>query len=225
MSADVGPNNETYFEHSYLSRHWGFPLVEGADLTVRDNRVYLKTLGGLNPVDVILRRMDDTFCDPLELRSDSLLGVPGLVQAARAGHVYIANALGSGLVETPSLMAFLPGLCRHMLARSCACRRWPRGGAARTSLGLGAREPRAAGDQADLPAVRRQGRVSGRHDSGRAPAAGPAHRGAAGPVRRPGAGGPVHDAGAHAQGLQPRHVVLRVLAAWDGAGYRVMRAA
>ena len=87
----------------------------GDDLTVRDRRVYLKTLAGLNPVDVIVRRMDDDFCDPLELRGDSLLGVPGLVQAARAGTVYIANALGSGLVEMPALMAFLPGLCRHLL--------------------------------------------------------------------------------------------------------------
>ena len=110
-----GPHNETYFEHSFLARHWGFPLVEGADLTVRDNRVYLKTLAGLEPVDVILRRLDDSFCDPLELRGDSLLGVPGLVQAVRSGNVCIANALGSGLVETPALMAFLPGLCRHLL--------------------------------------------------------------------------------------------------------------
>ncbi len=72
-----GPDSETYFEHSYLSRHWGFPLVGGADLTVRDNRVYVKTLVGLSQVDIILRRMDDDFCDPLELRGDSLLGIPG----------------------------------------------------------------------------------------------------------------------------------------------------
>ena len=111
----AGPNSETYFEHSFFARQWDFPLVGGADLTVRDSRVYLKTLAGLNPVDVILRRLDDDFCDPLELRGDSLLGVPGLVQAARAGTVFIANCLGSGLVETPALMAFLPGLCRHVL--------------------------------------------------------------------------------------------------------------
>ena len=105
-----GPHNETYFEHSFLARHWGFPLVEGADLTVRDNQVFLKTLAGLEPVDLILRRVDDGFCDPLELRGDSLLGVPGLLQAVRAGNVAIANALGSGLMETPAHMAFLPGL-------------------------------------------------------------------------------------------------------------------
>src|SRR5262245_43261951 len=110
-----GPHNETYFEHSFLAGQWGFALVEGADLTVLDRRVYLKTLGGLKPVDVILRRLDDAFCDPLELRGDSLLGVPGLVEAVRSGSVVIDNALGSGLVETAANMAFLPGLCRHLL--------------------------------------------------------------------------------------------------------------
>ena len=110
-----GPYNETYFEHSFLARYLGYTLVEGGDLTVRDNKVFLKTLGGLLPVDMILRRQDDNFCDPLELREDSKLGVPGLVHAVRAGNVAIANALGSGLAETPALSAFLPGLCRHLL--------------------------------------------------------------------------------------------------------------
>jgi hypothetical protein len=77
--------------------------------------VYLRTLGGLKPVDVILRRLDDAFSDPLELRGDSLLGVPGLVEAVRNGSVIIDNALGSGLVETAANMAFLPGLCRQLL--------------------------------------------------------------------------------------------------------------
>jgi len=110
-----GPYNETYSEHVYLARYLGFPLVEGGDLTVRNQRVFLKTLEGLQPVDVIIRRADDTFCDPLELRSDSILGLPGLVEAARAGHVVIANALGSGAVETPALAAFLPALARRLL--------------------------------------------------------------------------------------------------------------
>ena len=110
-----GPYNETYFEHAFLARYLGYTLVEGGDLTVRDNRVFLKTLGGLLPVDMILRRQDDGFCDPLELRADSKLGVPGLVHAIRAGNVAVANALGSGLAETPALSAFLPGLCRHLL--------------------------------------------------------------------------------------------------------------
>jgi uncharacterized circularly permuted ATP-grasp superfamily protein/uncharacterized alpha-E superfamily protein len=110
-----GPFNETYFEHSYIARYLGFTLVEGADLTVRDRFVYLKTVDGLEQVDVILRRVDDSFCDPLELRSDSLLGVPGLVDAIVAGNVRVANALGSGLIETAAVMPFLPGLSRHLL--------------------------------------------------------------------------------------------------------------
>jgi uncharacterized circularly permuted ATP-grasp superfamily protein/uncharacterized alpha-E superfamily protein len=110
-----GPLNETYFEHSYTARYLGFTLVEGADLTVRDRCVYLKTVDGLEKVDVILRRVDDSFCDPLELRSDSLLGVPGLVDAIVAGNVKVANALGSGLIETAAVMPFLPGLSRHLL--------------------------------------------------------------------------------------------------------------
>jgi len=110
-----GPYNETYFEHAYLARYLGYTLVEGGDLTVRDERVYLKLLGGLQPVDVILRRLDDTYCDPLELRRDSFLGVPGLVQAVRAGNVALANPLGTGVLQTPVLKVFLPGICRHLL--------------------------------------------------------------------------------------------------------------
>ena len=110
-----GPRNETYFEHAYLARYLGFPLVEGADLTVRDNKVYLKTLNGLQLVDLILRRVDGDYCDPLELRNDSLLGVAGLVEAVRAGNVVVANGLGSGVVESEALMAFYPGLCRSLL--------------------------------------------------------------------------------------------------------------
>ena len=84
-------------------------------MTVRDRSVFLKTVSGLEPVDVILRRVDDTFCDPLELRSDSLLGVSGLVDAIVAGNVQVANALGSGLIESAAIMPFLPGLARHLL--------------------------------------------------------------------------------------------------------------
>src|ERR1700689_1352964 len=110
-----GPYNETYFEHSYLARYLGFRLVQGGDLTVRDSRVFLKTLEGLKQVDVILRRVDDSFCDPIELRSDSYLGVAGLVEAVRAGNVTVANALGSGLIETSAFMPFFPGLSQRML--------------------------------------------------------------------------------------------------------------
>src|SRR5215471_10129639 len=110
-----GPYNETYFEHAFLARYLGYTLVEGGDLTVRENRVFLKTLGGLLPVDVIVRRVDDSYCDPLELLPDSILGVAGLLQAARSGNVAIVNALGSGLAESPAYAAFLPGLCRSLL--------------------------------------------------------------------------------------------------------------
>ena len=111
-----GPQQRNpYFEQTYLARYLGYMLVEGQDLTVRDNYVFLKTLSGLERVDVILRRVDDDFCDPLELRNDSMLGVPGLVEAIRAGNVTVANALGTGLVQSPAFMSFLPGLCRHVL--------------------------------------------------------------------------------------------------------------
>src|SRR5579862_4025649 len=111
-----GPYNETYFEQAYLARYLGYTLVEGGDLAVRDQCVYLKTLGGLHRVDVILRRMDDDYCDPLELRADSFLGVRGLVQSVRSGNVAIANPLGSGLAETDALKPFLPVLCKHLLS-------------------------------------------------------------------------------------------------------------
>ena len=110
-----GPFTATYFEHAYLARHLGFPLVEGNDCTVRDRRVFLKTLEGLQQIDVIIRRVDDAWCDPLELRDDSVLGIPGLVDAYRAGNVAISNAPGSGAVETTAILAFLPALSRHLL--------------------------------------------------------------------------------------------------------------
>ena len=113
-----GPYNETYFEHAFLARYLGYTLVEGGDLTVRDNRVFLKTLGGLLPVDLIVRRQDDTYCDPLELRADSMLGVPGLMQAVRSGNVTVANALGSGLVESAAPASFCRGSAAASWAKS-----------------------------------------------------------------------------------------------------------
>jgi uncharacterized circularly permuted ATP-grasp superfamily protein/uncharacterized alpha-E superfamily protein len=110
-----GPYNETYFEHAYLARYLGYPLVEGHDLTVRGDTVYLKTLRGLKRVHVILRRQDDDYCDPLELRGDSALGIPGLLGAVRAGRVTVANALGSGLIGSSALMGFMPGVCERLL--------------------------------------------------------------------------------------------------------------
>ena len=110
-----GPLNETYFEHAYLAAYLGFTLVQGDDLTVRDGRVWLKSLSGLQAVDVILRRVDDSFCDPLELRSNSQLGVAGLLDAVRRGNVAIANPLGSSVLENSGLLAFLPRLSRYFL--------------------------------------------------------------------------------------------------------------
>jgi len=110
-----GPSNAAFFEHSYLANYLGFTLVQGADLSVRDGALWLRTLGRLERIDALLRRVDDCWCDPLELREDSLLGVPGLVQSVRAGNVTITNALGSGVLEHPGLMTFLPRLCQHLL--------------------------------------------------------------------------------------------------------------
>lgn len=115
-----GPHNETYFEHAYLARYLGVPLVEGGDLMVRGERLYLKTVEGLEPVHGVLRRLDDDFCDPLELRPDSTLGVPGLLQAVRAGSVVIANALGSGFLESPAVQGFLPAICERLLGAALA---------------------------------------------------------------------------------------------------------
>lgn len=112
-----GPYNETYFEHAFLAREMGFPLVEGQDLTVRDEKVWLRTLEGLRRVHVILRRVDDIWCDPLELRDDSALGVAGLVAAVRAGTVAVTNALGSGILETGALLGYLPSLAEHLLGQ------------------------------------------------------------------------------------------------------------
>ena len=109
-----GPHNETYFEHSFLARHLGFPLVEGQDLLVRGDAVHLKTLRGLRRVHAILRRLDDDYCDPVELRADSALGVPGLLHAVRAGNVLLANALGSGVLETGALAGFLPAVSERL---------------------------------------------------------------------------------------------------------------
>jgi uncharacterized alpha-E superfamily protein len=110
-----GPLNETYFEHAYLARYLGFVLVEGDDLTVRDDTVYMRTISGLKRADVLLRRLDADFADPLELNPASKLGVPGLAGAVRQRNVAIANALGAGLVEARAMLGFLPGLARRVL--------------------------------------------------------------------------------------------------------------
>lgn len=110
----AGPGTSNFFEDIYLARYLGFTLVQGDDLGVRDDRVVLKTLGGLTPVDVIVRRVESHLCDPLDLVGDSVYGVAGLLQAVRKGTVVVANALGSGLVQSPAFMAFLAPLCRAL---------------------------------------------------------------------------------------------------------------
>ncbi|MEZ6090666.1 MAG: circularly permuted type 2 ATP-grasp protein [Pirellulaceae bacterium] len=110
-----GPSSENYFEDAYLSRYLGYTLVEGADLTVRDRQVWLKTLGGLYPVDVILRRPNTADCDSLEMPTHWGGAIAGLVDAASAGHVAITNPLGCGLVESPIFMAYIGVLCKTLL--------------------------------------------------------------------------------------------------------------
>lgn len=112
-----GPANETYFEHAYLARVLGFPLVEGGDLAVVGDSLWLRDVEGARRIDVLLRRVDAAFMDPLELDTTSRLGVPGLVQAVRAGGVSIANALGSGLVEMPALRAFIGPLAERLTGK------------------------------------------------------------------------------------------------------------
>lgn len=112
-----GPYNETYFEHAYLARYLGLSLVQGNDLTVRDQKLYLKTLQGLQPVHGLLKRVDDDWLDPLELRADSSLGVPGLLQAVRSSNVLVANTPGSGFLESNALLGFMPGLARELLGQ------------------------------------------------------------------------------------------------------------
>ncbi|GAB3275269.1 circularly permuted type 2 ATP-grasp protein [Parahaliea aestuarii] len=115
-----GAYNETYFEHLFLANYLGYSLVQGSDLTVRDGYVWLKTLGGLSRIDVILRRVDDDYCDPVELRPDSQLGVPGLLEVVRAGRVAVANPLGCGVLENTALLKYLPAAARHLLGREPA---------------------------------------------------------------------------------------------------------
>ncbi len=110
-----GVYNSAYFEHTYLARQMGIELVEGRDLVVHDNIVYMRTTGGLRRVDVIYRRVDDDFIDPLAFRSDSTLGVPGLFNAYRAGNVSLANALGTGVADDKAIYAYVPKIIRYFL--------------------------------------------------------------------------------------------------------------
>lgn len=110
-----GQLNETYFEHAYIARYLGLMLLEGEDLVVENGQVMVRTVAGLKPVSVLWRRMDASFVDPLELRYDSRIGTPGMVEAVRSGSISMINALGTGILETRALAAFMPRLCQHLL--------------------------------------------------------------------------------------------------------------
>jgi uncharacterized circularly permuted ATP-grasp superfamily protein/uncharacterized alpha-E superfamily protein len=110
-----GPRSHAAFEHAFLASQLGYSLVEGSDLCVRGGRVWLRSLGHLQPVHVILRRLDARFCDPLELMADSQLGVAGLIEACRVGNVTVVNTLGSSVIENPGLLPYLPAVALHLL--------------------------------------------------------------------------------------------------------------
>lgn len=110
-----GVYNSAYFEHCYLAKQMGVPIVEGRDLIVRNDRVFMRTTRGLQQVHVIYRRIDDDFLDPLVFREDSLLGVPGLVQAYRCGHVALANSIGTGVADDKAMYALVPKMIRYYL--------------------------------------------------------------------------------------------------------------
>ncbi|NIJ51082.1 circularly permuted type 2 ATP-grasp protein [Dyadobacter arcticus] len=110
-----GPNNEAYFEHAYLASYLGYTLAQGDDLLVRNGCVWLKSIDGLQKVDVIIRRIDDDWCDPLELREESRLGVPGLLQAIRLGNVQVLNAPGTSVLENHAFLAFMENICQYFL--------------------------------------------------------------------------------------------------------------
>ncbi|MEE8600403.1 circularly permuted type 2 ATP-grasp protein [Euzebya tangerina] len=219
-----GSRNETAFEHAFLAARLGLSLVEGSDLVVRDGRVWLRSLGNLEAVDVILRRMDAEWCDPLELRPDSLIGVPGLGQAVRSGRVSVVNTLGSGVLENPALQAYLPTIAQRVLGQSL---RLP----APRSLWCGDSAHRAEALAEPSEWVFR--RTSRQHATDaplvgallderqllalRAAIAAAPHRWVA-QERRPLATAPsLTDIG-----VVPRQSVLRTFAVADGAGYTVM---
>lgn len=108
-----GPQTETFYEHTFIASHFGYTLVMGEDLMVRNGMVWLKSISGLQKVDVIIRRVDDEYCDPLELREDSHLGVPGLLQAMRLGNVVVLNPPGSSVLENHALLPFMKGACKY----------------------------------------------------------------------------------------------------------------
>ncbi len=186
-----GTHSETAFDQAFVASLLGFPLLEGSDLTVRDGRVWMRALGKLEQVDVILRRVDSTWMDALELRPGSRLGVTGLLECVRQGTVSVVNSLGSGILENPALLPFLPELSERLLGeplRLPSVETWWCGEEAGLSHVLAnldcdrdpADQPRARPQRAGIGVDRRAARAAG----------GPAARRAA-PLRRPGGAAPV----------------------------------
>lgn len=220
-----GPRHETYYEHSFLARYLGYTLVEGNDLTVRDSGVFLKTVEGLQPVDVILRHVDSVRADPLEFAADSASGVAGLLHATQANTVALANSLGSGMVESPALYPYLPSLCRSLLGEEL---RMP----SVASWWCGAAEGLAHVEANSEHLVIKSAFPAQRRESHFVDQMTPARREAlaaqikarpwewVGQEKVPLSVAPAWRGGA----IEPRHLVLRVfvIASRDGEGYRVM---
>lgn len=144
-----GPLNETYYEHAYIARYLGFTLVQGEDLAVSNGQLMVRTVAGLRPVEVLWRRLDSDYADPLELDPRSRIGTPGMVAALRAGALTMVNSLGSGVLETRALMAFLPKLAPHLLGEPLTMPNiatWWCGDAAARSTVLSAPERMILGD-------------------------------------------------------------------------------
>ncbi|MEZ5870248.1 MAG: circularly permuted type 2 ATP-grasp protein [Nitratireductor sp.] len=112
-----GPLNDTYFEHAYIARYLGFPLLQGSDLTVQDGKLHMRTVSGLKPIDVLWRRVDSSWMDPLELDENSFIGTPGILDALREQSFTLVNAVGSGVLETRAMMAFTPRICEHLTGK------------------------------------------------------------------------------------------------------------
>ena len=125
-----GVYNSAFYEHIFLAQEIGAELVEGQDLVVKEGMVYMRTTNGLKRVDIVYRRVDDDFLDPLVFREDSLLGVPGLVHAYKLGNVALVNAPGTGVADDKSVYAYVPDMVRFYLMRSRFSRTWIRGSAA-----------------------------------------------------------------------------------------------
>ncbi len=209
-----GPDSRIYFEHALLSRYLGYPLVEGQDLTVRNGKVFLKKLAGLEPVEAIFRHVDDDRSDPFILRLKAAGGVAGLVQASRERHVDIVNPIGSGFVDTPVLPVFLPALCRRLMDSDLVLENHP-------AWWCGTAEGRshilAHLTQLTLaPAMTRAASPIGKNDIAKAIEAEPHRFMARAPVLP--AAAPAWDAG----GVRSRYTLLRLFACATEEGFAVM---